>query len=133
MDEFGRQLKHDAERIDVAVDPERAKRIEASLAAAERRPAVEAARPRSRTFHVASALTGVAAAAVLVAVLLPGADEREEPPAATPAYAGQLPNPIPLELRQADLTDPLKQELERLESDARKVREKLERDLGVTL
>lgn len=133
MDELGRQLRDDAARIDVAVDPELEKRIEASLAAAERRPAAAAPRPRSRRFHVASALAGAAAAAVLVAVLLPDADEAGEPPAATPAYAGQLPNPIPLELRRADLTDPLKQELEHLESDARKVREKLERDLGVTL
>lgn len=135
MDKLDRQLKDDAAAIEAQVTPALRLRIEASLRAA--RPVSRAAgRPPQRRFRPGplGSLAGVAAAGLLLAVLL---RQPETPPpaplSATPTYVLQSPPVVPLSIRQAGLTQPLQVELESLQADLEKVRETVERDLGVTL
>ncbi len=135
MDKLDRQLKDDAAAIEAQVTPALRLRIDASLRAA--RPASGAAghpmRRRSRLGPLGG-LAGMAAAGLLLAVLL---RQPETPPpaplSATPAYELQPAPVVPLSIRQAGLTQPLQAEIESLQADLEKVRETVERDLGVTL
>jgi len=134
MADLQRQLKNDAGDIDAPVSAQLRRRIDAALAAAERQPPSRVGVVRSPAFHWASALLGVAGAAALIAVL--GRAPQEAPAArsaAVPAYTARIAGPIPLNLRQVELTDPLQAELVSLRADAEKVRRTVERDLGVNL
>lgn len=135
MDDIEQRLKADAEAIRADVTPELESRIRASLAAAHR-PARPRERAPGRLFWVASALTGAAAAAAALLLL-----DRTAPPAAPvedpgEAVAVTVPEPgdpgvgvLPLEIRNADLTRPLEEELGNLKSDLEKAREGVERDV----
>jgi len=135
MDKLDRQLKDDAAAIEAQVTPALRLRIAASLRAA--RPASSAVgRPPRRRFRLGplGSLTGVAAAGLLLAVLkLQPETPPPAPLSATPAFVLQSPPVVPLSIRQAGLTRPLKMELESLQADLEKVRATVERDLGVTL
>lgn len=129
MDKLTRQLRADAEKIEVSISDELDRRIDASLhaVAPEVSTSVPAARPP--LFWWASALTGAVAALAVIAVV-----NRQVPdePAATPepvAAAEQLPM-IDLHAEAAMLTQPLEQELEDLQSDLKKAEEKVRRDIG---
>lgn len=135
MDKLDRQLKDDAAAIEAQVTPALRQRIDASLRGV--RPASGAAgHPPRRRFRLGplGSFAGVAAAGLLLAVLL--RQPLSPPPAPlspTPAYGLQSPPVVPLSIRQAGLTQPLQVELESLQADLEKVRETVERDLGVTL
>lgn len=133
MDKLSQRLREDADRIETKVSPEHRKRIDASLAAAEREDVARLSTKRSRRLQWTSAVAGVAAAVAVVAVITVLNRPRSEPDelSATPEYTAELPNPVPLELRYAELTDPLQQELEHLRADVEKARATVERDLGV--
>lgn len=129
MDKLAKQLRDDAQRINVTVSDELDHRIEASLRAVT--PEVES-RPvpvsRPPLFWWASTITGVAAAlAVLVIVNW----QTPEQPSATPALVADLAPPIDLNLEAAMLTAPLEEELEALQSDLKKAEEKVRRDIGL--
>ncbi|MEX0707762.1 MAG: hypothetical protein WD078_07320 [Woeseia sp.] len=135
MDKLDRQLKDDAAAIDAQVTPALRLRIDASLRGV--RPASGAAGHLTRRrwrLGPLGGLAGVAAAGLLLAVLL---RQPETPPevqlSPTPAFVLQSPPVVPLTVRQAGLTQPLRVELESLQADLEKVRETVERDLGVTL
>lgn len=130
MDEMDERLRRDADKIEAPVPPELSARIRATL------KSVTPARRRTRAMMplgvwVAASLSG-AAAALLVFLLLP----RAEPPARRPeplAQSAPLPRSIaqefPLEVRTAELTGPLEEELANLQSDIEKARERVRDDL----
>ena len=135
MDKLDRQLKDDAAAIEAQVSPALRQRIDASLRGVQ--PALRAAgQPPRRHLRLGplGGLAGLAAAGLLLAVL---PRQPEAPPPAplspTPAFVLQSPPVVPLSIRQAGLTQPLQVELESLQADLEKVRETVERDLGVTL
>jgi hypothetical protein len=133
MDKLSKRLKEDAAAIDAPVSKALRERIDASLNAVDVHAAGTGA-PRARgSLSWASGLVGVALAAVLIAVLnrLP-ADRPVEEFSATPPFLAEIPNPVGLRLRNADLTEPLQEELNRLRADLDKARETLEQDIGIT-
>lgn len=135
MDKLDRQLKDDAAAIEAQVTPALRQRIDASLRAARAAPRAVGRPPRRRLrLGPLGSFAGVTAAGLLLVVLLrqPGAPP-PAPLSPTPAYVLQSPPVVPLSIRQAGLTQPLQVELESLQADLEKVRETVERDLGVTL
>ena len=128
MDKLARQLRDDAERINVSVSDELDQRIQASLRAVS--PATERRAPRARPplFWLASTLTGAAAALAIIAVVNMQETEQPAVPAATVA---DLQPSIELNMEAAMLTAPLQQELEALQSDLKKAEEKVKRDIGL--
>ena len=129
MDKLAKQLRKDADRINVAISDELDQRIEASLRAVT--PVrEERAAPRARPpmFWLASTLTGVAAALAIIAIV-----NRQVPdePAAPPVTIAEVRPTIDLNMEAAMLTAPLQQELEDLQSDLKKAEEKVKRDIGL--
>lgn len=130
MDKLARQLREDAQSIDVTVSDELERRIDASLRATapeiEEPRAVPAARPP--LFWWASTITGVAAAIAVIALVNWQSPEQ----AVTPAVDLVAVVPaIDLKAETAMLTTPLQEELDRLQSDLRKAEEKVKRDIGL--
>ena len=138
MDKLEQELKQDAAEIDATVSPELQARLDASLHALESKaPPTRSSRPGLGWWWLSS-LTGVAAALLLI-VYLNRADVVEEP-AVSPVAVESTPNimiaplaEIPLDIRSAEFADPLAQELENLQSDFEKAREKLGFDVDKTL
>jgi hypothetical protein len=129
MDKLAKQLREDAEQINVTVSDELDHRIAASLRAVTpvvERPPAPAARPP--LFWWASSITGVAAALAVIAIVNWQVDEQ---PVATPVPLAELQPPIELNMQAAMLTAPLQQELEALQSDLKKAEEKVRRDIGL--
>ena len=128
MDKLAKQLRTDAERIEVTVSDELDLRINASLRAVE--PVVEAPRAtKPPLFWLASTLTGVAAAAAIIAII--NWQSPNEPTSATPVnFAAAVPV-IDLKAESAMLTGPLQDELDKLQSDLKKAEEKVKRDIGL--
>ncbi len=130
MDKLAQRLRDDAARIDVTVSDELDQRIEASLRAVT--PETDAGRARVARpplFWWASTITGVAAAAGVIAVL--NWQAPDQPVAATPVPIAELA-PLPdLNAEAVMLTAPLQRELEHLQSDLRKAEERVRRDIGL--
>jgi hypothetical protein len=129
MDKLARQLREDAERIEINISPQLEKRLQASLAAVE---PVRPEPPRSALsparFWWASSLTGVAAAVALVVVVNWQVPELE--PAATDVVPPSfMPPKIDWKARTAVLTDPLEQEIEDLQSDMQKAEQAVKQDI----
>jgi hypothetical protein len=131
MDKLAKQLRTDAERIEVAVSDELDRRIRASLQAVEPvgplEPVPRAARPP--LFWLASTLTGVAAAAAVIAIV--NWQAPAEPVAATPVNFIAAVPAIDLKAESAMLTSPLQEELDNLQSDLKKAEEKVKREIGL--
>ncbi len=140
MDEFERRLKRDADAIEAGATPELRARIDASIHAIEPiRPTAK--KPGSSPVNLwwASSLTGLAAA-VMVIVLInwnqPGNEPIPEEAMADmtvpPDTVLHTPPPA-LDIRTADFTSPLEEELVKLQSDIEKARESVKKDLDFTL
>ena len=134
MDDLERQLKNDAADIDAQVSPELARRIEASLHAAERAERPRRAAPDTFRLWLLSSATGAAAALLVIAMLwrFGGATGPEEVQS-TANIVPEVP-PTPAEIFQlnaetAEFTGPLEDELENLRSDFEKARQNVEQDL----
>jgi len=129
MDKLARQLRDDANSIECRVSDELDMRIRASLEGVSPDvPAEPQRRPRSQAFWWASSLTGVAAAAVLIAVINlvpPGPTD----PVTEPAPQALVIPTISWKAETAVLTSPLEQEYEDLQSDLRKAEEALRQDI----
>jgi hypothetical protein len=131
MDEFEKRLKRDADSIEVTVSPALRARIDASLEGVRPiRPAK--ARQAPVRWWWASSLTGLAAAVVVIVVV----NWNRPVPDAGPAVAGdppplatEPPVPVMLDIRTADFTSPLEEELLRLQSDIEKARDTVREDL----
>lgn len=130
MDKLARQLREDAERIEVTISAQLENRLRASLAAVEPVRS-EPAKPvaSSPRFWWASSLTGVAAAVALVVVVNWQAPELE--PAETGVVPPSLvPPKIDWKARTAVLTNPLEKEIEDLQSDMQKAEEAVKQDIA---
>lgn len=130
MDKLANQLRRDAEEINVTVSDELERRIDASIRAAApvvERPQSPPARPP--LFWWASSVTGFAAALAVIAIVNWQGGEGEAVPAIVPV--AELQPPIALNLEAAMVTAPLEEELENLQSDLEKAKEKVRRDIGL--
>lgn len=133
MDKLAEQLKQDAGRIEARVSDELDRRIEASLHAIEpERPATPRPMARPASFWWASSLTGIAAAIAVIAVLnsLQTTQPVNNTPPPSVANTFEVPT-IELKTESAMLTEPLRQELEHLQSDLKKAEEKVKQDMGL--
>ena len=133
MDKLAEQLKRDAGQIEARVSDELDRRIEASLRAAEQaQPVAPQRESRPASFWWASSLTGIAAATAVIVILnslQPSEPVNNTPP---PSLANTYDVPtIQLRTESAMLTEPLRQELENLQSDLKKAEEKVKQDMGL--
>lgn len=128
MDKLAKQLRTDAERIEVTVSDELDRRINASLRAVE--PVKQAPRnAKPPLFWLASTLTGVAAAVAVIAIV--NWQAPDEPALVTPVNLVAAVPMIDLKAESAMLTGPLQEELDKLQSDLKKAEEKVKRDIGL--
>ena len=141
MDEFEKRLKRDADAIQVEVSPELRDRIDASIRGAKPvRPVTPAAEPSPVNPWWASSLTGLAAAVIVIVLVNWNRPEPVTVPAepvasvTVPADPDPVAHPLPpmLDIRTADFTSPLEDELVRLQSDLEKARESVKKDLDFT-
>lgn len=129
-----RRLRDDAMQIDATVSPQLRQRIDASIHSARQVRSVAAPRDRRRSYWWASSLTGVTAALLIMLWIgrdqnSPGIDPGIETATTTEPRGNDVFRPFPLEARTADLTEPLEEELEHLQSDLERVRDGVKRDL----
>ncbi|RLA28525.1 MAG: hypothetical protein DRQ63_03310 [Gammaproteobacteria bacterium] len=141
MDDFEKRLKRDAEGINTDISPQLTSRIEASLLAAERIEPLRQNRSETSNLWWASSLTGLAAAAAVIALLN---WNRPEPEAVLPEqtafqvvpdaqeYLQQIQGRLPLRAETAVFKDGLEDELTRLQADFEKARESVNRDIEFT-
>jgi hypothetical protein len=134
MGEFEKRLKRDADDIRATVSPELRARIDASLHGVQ---PIRTAKPQSAPVKLwwASSLTGLAAAVMIIAVVNWNRPATETPPTVAenpqPAVT-EPPLPVTLDIRTAEFTSPLEEELERLQSDIEKARRSVRDDLDFT-
>ncbi len=131
MDKLANRLRQDAKNIDATVSDELDHRISASLRGVapleETSSQVKSRRPA--LFWLASSLTGVAAAAVVILIV----NLSQPEPVATPgpaAIAAAIPD-IDWKSETAVFTSQLQQELDALQSDIKKAEEKVKADIGL--
>jgi len=136
MDKLERELKRDAERIRVEVTPELRARIDASLHVERiKRRDTRPGRPGGN-FWWFSGLTGVAATLIVVILIDRGHEATQPVTGEPPATVVVVPDSDrldiqlqPLDVRNADFTEPLEDELAKLKSDLEKARDEVERDI----
>lgn len=129
MDKLAQRLRTDAKNIDVAVSDELDRRITASLQGIEPLPDRPAGSGHPMSFWWASTITGVVAAAAVVAII-----NWRTPVPAAPDEAVDLAAVVPeidWKAESAMLTSPLQQELDDLAADLRKAEEKVKQDIGL--
>jgi molecular chaperone GrpE (heat shock protein) len=141
MDEFEKRLKRDAQGIDADISPQLASRIEASLRSVERIESLREKGSATSNLWWASSLTGLAAAAAVIALLnwnrpdpepvLPEQTAFQVVPDAR-EYLQQMQGRFPLRTETADFTHGLEDELTRLQADFEKARENVNRDIDFT-
>lgn len=142
MDRLEEQLRIDAEQIDVEVSGELDRRILASLHNAV--PATQkthSVTQRPAFFWWASSLTGLATAFVIIAVFnaFSATDEPVQPLAELPTVGDPrsmtrtqtFAPPIDWQAESAMLTQPLQQEMLDVQSDIRKVEQRVREDIGL--
>ncbi len=118
MDEFEKRLKRDADAVKAEVSPELRSRIDASLRAIEPVRTTSVRRRGTASLWLASSLTGLAA--VLVLVVIVNLNKPDANPVQEDVVAGHTEPPMPIDLplispdldiRSADFTSPLEEEL----------------------
>jgi len=138
MDEFERRLKQDAEDISGGISPELRTRIDASLRAMEQIRPVPESRAPGMNLWWASSLTGLATAVIVIALInwnqpatvpLPAAEAANE---TVPDYVDEIQSFYPPRLKTAEFTNPLEEELVRLQADIEKARESVKEDIDFT-
>lgn len=134
MDKIAKQLRDDAQRIEVEVSPELDARISASLAGVRQ----EAGRPQGETtktasYWWASSLTGIAATAAIIAVI--NLNKVDPEPAITEPAPQQFSMPqFTWKPKAAILTESLEQELNAIQSDLEKAEQHIKKefdDIGI--
>jgi len=129
MDNLAKQLRTDAERIECTVSEELDERIRASLhGITPEQAAAAGTRSKSFSFWFMSSLTGVAAAAAIIAIVNLQSPEPVPGPVDTAPVAFNLPK-VQWKAETAVLTSPLEQEIENLQSDLKKAEEAVKQDI----
>ncbi len=141
MDKLAKQLRADAERIDVAVSDELEQRILASLRGVSPRAehgsdASARLQQRPAWFWWTSSLTGIAAAALVIVIINSQSQQAgTELPAGTTTISPVIQMVgvpvIDWKTESAMLTSPLREELENFQSDIKKAEEKVKQDIGL--
>jgi hypothetical protein len=135
MDKLQAKLIADADEIDARVSPQLQERIAASLHALPMLPAEAKAERTTASLWWASSLTGLAAAMLLLVLT---SWNREIVQEVSPETYATVPPPsvglpltpiIPLKASTAEFTEPLQDELRKLQADLEKARETVARDL----
>jgi hypothetical protein len=129
MDKLAKQLRTDAERIECTVSEQLDARIRASLhGVTPEQITPPGAKPKSFSFWFASSLTGVAAAAAIIAIVNLQSPEPAPGIVETAPVAFNLPK-VQWKTKTAVLTGPLEQEIENLQSDLKKAEEAVKQDI----
>ena len=141
MDEFEKRLKRDAQGIGADISPQLASRIEASLRSVERIDSLREKGSATSNLWWASSLTGLAAAAAVIALfnwnrpgpepVLPEQTAFQVVPDAR-EYLQQIQGRLPLRAETADFKHGLEDELVKLQADFEKARENVNRDIDFT-
>ena len=135
MDKLAQQLKADASLIDAEVSPELDRRITASLRGiTPEATEVPAAPLHSSLFWWASSLTGVAATLTVIAVINSHSQSDVVPEATTVQTSPVIELTTPLvdwKAESAMLTEPLREELDKLQSDIKKAEQVVREDIGL--
>lgn len=127
MDKLAKRLHDDALQIEARVSEQLDARINASLQSIEpEQPVARRRRPGSGSFWWASSLTGIAAAALVIAVVNL---HRPQPTAPGPAPRPSVLPAIKWHTEAAVLTAPLEQEYEDLRSDLERAEEAVKQDI----
>jgi hypothetical protein len=139
MDEFEKRLKRDAQAVQAEISPELRNRIDASLRAVEPVKVIPGQRSAPATLWWASSLTGLVA--VLLLVVVANLNTRDSDPVQDNVAAGMTEPPMPidvplmlpsLDIRSADFTSPLEEELLKLQADIQRARENVREDVDFT-
>lgn len=129
MDKLSKQLRDDANSIEVEVSPQLDARISASLAGVRqesRRPPGEKTRTASNWWT--SSLTGIAATAAIITVI--NLNKTDPEPAITEPPPQQFTMPqFDWQPKAAILTESLEQELDAIQSDMKKAERVIRDDL----
>ncbi|MGB5330995.1 MAG: hypothetical protein WBM80_10835 [Woeseiaceae bacterium] len=131
MDKLARQLRLDAQRIEVTVSDELDHRIAASLRSVtpEAEPVAAPRSQRPALFWWASSLTGVAATVAVIVIV--NMQQPVAPTTPTPASIVAAVPVIDWKTETAMLAGPLQQELDALQSDIKKAEKKVRDDIGL--
>lgn len=139
MDEFEKRLKRDADAVQAEISPELKARIDASLRGVEPIKAVPARKSAPTLLWLASSLTGLTAVVVFVAVT--NLNKPDPGPIQENAVVGRTEPLAPidfplispdLDIRSAEFTSPLEEELLKLQADIEKARESVRKDVDFT-
>ena len=130
MDDLAKKLRADAEQIEVSISPQLEDRIRASLESATQDRPQAASKQQPRSFWWASSLTGIAAAAAVIAVInMSGPDPDTAVTQPPPSLSASR---IDFNLKPAVLTQTLEQELQDIQSDLKKAEQAVRDDLRQT-
>ena len=130
MDDLAKKLRADAEQIEVSISPQLDDRIRASLESATQDRPQAASKQQPRSFWWASSLTGIAAAAAVIAVInMSGPDPDTAVTQPPPSLSASR---IDFNLKPAVLTQTLEQELQDIQSDLKKAEQAVRDDLRQT-
>jgi len=123
MDKFEDRLKHDAEQIDTGDTTALRARIDASIRATNRIRPVPEARDSGISLWWASSITGLATALIVIVLINLNQPEVPDIPAepvaseTVPDYIEEIQGLASPEIRTADFTSPLEDELVKLQAD----------------
>ena len=135
MDEFEDRLKRDADAIQADPGPELRARIDASLRATEQIRPVPESRDRGMNLWWASSITGLATAIIVIVLINWNSPLTEVVPVqpvasdTVPDYIDELQGLYPPQIKTADFTNPLEDELVRLQADFERARENVKEDI----
>lgn len=135
MDKLVQRLKTDAADIRADLSPELTARLDAAAQAGQAMPRTPGSGGVAGSFWLASSLTGLAAAMLILLLVNWNRQPEEvlspETLAHTPPASSQpeLPRLFALHASTADLTEPLQDELENLKADLEKARDGVAQDL----
>ncbi len=131
MDKLASRLRKDADSIDATVSDELHSRIRASLRGMT--PMTDEVPTKERTrragFWWASSLTGIAAAAAIIAII--NSPQEVIAPRATPTNILAAVPTISWKAETAVMTAQLQEELDNLQSDLKKAEKRVREDIGL--
>ena len=138
MDEFENRLKRDAEDIRAGISPELQSRIDASLRATEQIRPVPESRASGMNLWWTSSLTGLAAAIIVIVLINWNRPVTELVPEQTvaertvPEWVEPFQGLYRPQIKTAEFTNPLEEELVRLQADIERARENVKEDIDFT-